>query len=85
MGDKIEQNFARIGSDQLDHVLDGAVQELDPQKAITLANQSDTLIWQEVHSVTTYQRPDIWGAKKGLANIGAYGFASIAYEDIGLG
>ncbi len=83
MGDKILQNYARIGSDELDHVLDDAVQELDPQKAITLANQADTLIWQEVHSVTTYQRPDIWGAKQGLANIGAYGFASIAYENIG--
>jgi peptide/nickel transport system substrate-binding protein len=83
VGDKIQQNFARTGSDELDHVLDSAVQELDPQKAIALANQADTLVWQEVHSVTTYQRPDIWAAKKGLANMGAYGFASIAYEDIG--
>jgi peptide/nickel transport system substrate-binding protein len=83
VGDKIEQNFARVGSDELDRVLDEAVQELDPQKAIALANQADTLIWEEVHSLTSYQRPDIWGAKKGLANIGAYGFASIAYEDIG--
>ena len=83
VGDKIQQNFARIGSDALDHVLDAAAQELDPQKAIALANQADTLIWQEVHSETTYQRPDIWAVKQGLANIGAYGFASIAYEDIG--
>ena len=83
VGDKIQQNYARIGSDELDHVLDQAEQELDPQKAIALANQADTLIWQEVHSVTNYQRPDIWAAKKGLANVGAYGFASIAYEDIG--
>ncbi len=83
VGDKVEQNFARIGSDELDHVFDEAVQELDPQKAIALANQADTLIWQEVHSVTNYQRPDIWAVKKGLANIGAYGFADLAYEDIG--
>jgi len=83
IGDKIQQNYSRIGSDALDHVLQEAVQELDPQKAIALANQADTLIWQEVHSVTTYQRPDIWATKKGLANMGAYGFASIAYEDIG--
>ncbi len=31
-GDKVRQNFGRIGSDELDHVLDQAVQELDPQK-----------------------------------------------------
>ena len=83
MGDKIQQNYARVGSDELDHVLDQAVQELDPQKAIALANQADTLIWQEVHSLTSYQRPDIWAVKQGLANIGAYGFATINYQDIG--
>ncbi len=83
VGDKVQQNYARVGSDQLDHVLDQAVQELDPRKAIALANQADIMIWQEVHSLTTYQRPDIWAAKKGLANVGAYGFASIPYEDIG--
>jgi peptide/nickel transport system substrate-binding protein len=83
VGGEIEQNYARIGSDELDQAFDAAVQELDPQKAIALANHVDTLIWQEVHSVTTYQRPDIWAVKKELANIGAYGFASIAYEDIG--
>ena len=72
-----------MGSESLDHMLEDKVQELDPQKAIALANQADTLIWQEVHSVTTYQRPDIWAAKKGLDNVCSYGFASIAYEDIG--
>lgn len=83
VGDKVQQNYARIGSTELDHVFDEAVEQLDPKKAIALANQADQLIWQEVHSLTTYQRPDIWGAKKGLANIGAYGFASEAYEDAG--
>ena len=54
-----------------------------PAKAITEANQIDGLIWQEVHSVTLYQRPDLWGAKAGLANWGAKGFADYVYEDIG--
>jgi peptide/nickel transport system substrate-binding protein len=83
VGDKIQQNFAGIGSDELDHVFDQAITELDPQKAVVLANQADQMIWQEVHSVTEYQRPDIWAVKKGLANIGAYGFATVLYEDIG--
>jgi peptide/nickel transport system substrate-binding protein len=82
VGDKIEQNYARIGSDELDKTFGEAVRELDPQKAIILANAADKLIWEEVHSLTMYQRPDIWAVKKGLANIGAYGFASVAYEDI---
>jgi len=83
VGDKIQQNYSRIGSDQLDKAYREAVQELDPAKAIQKANEVDKLIWEEVHSLTNYQRPDIWAVKAGLANMGAYGFALVAYEDIG--
>jgi peptide/nickel transport system substrate-binding protein len=83
VGDKIQQNYARIGSDKLDQLYRETVAELDPAMAKQKANEVDKLIWEEVHSLTLYQRPDIWGVKAGLANIGAYGFASIAYEDIG--
>ncbi len=83
VGDSIQQNYARTGSDQIDHLFDEATEELDPAKEIQLANQIDTMIWTEVHSLTSYQRPDLWAVKKGLANVGAYGFASVTYEDIG--
>ena len=83
VGDSIQQNYARTGTDQIDRLFNDTVQELDPVKAIQMANEIDKLIWAEVHSLTLYQRPDIWAVKKPLANIGAFGFASIAYEDIG--
>jgi len=82
-GTNIRQNYARIGSDEIDRLYHEATQELDPDKAIEKANQIDKLIWEEVHSITMYQRPDIWAVKGNLANMGAYGFASIIYEDIG--
>lgn len=83
VGDKIQQNYARAGSDELDQAYRDAISELDPAKALEKANEVDKMIWAEVHSLPTYQRPDIWGVKSGLANIGAYGFANIIYEDIG--
>jgi peptide/nickel transport system substrate-binding protein len=83
MGDKIQQNYARIGSEELEQAFSEAIEELDPAKAIQKANEADKLIWNEVHSLTNYQRPDMWATKKNLANIGAYGFASIRYEDAG--
>lgn len=83
VGDKIQQNYARTGTDQIDQLYRETVQELDPAKALQKANEVDKLVWEEVHSLSDYQRPDIWAVKKGLANIGAYGFASIAYQDIG--
>ena len=47
-------------------------------------NQIDALIWKEVHSLTTYQRPEIVAVKSNVANFGAFGFANTIYEDIGL-
>ncbi len=79
----IEQNYARVGSDDIDRLFDQATQELDRKRAIELANQIDAQIWQIVHSLTLYQRPEMWLTKSGLANHGANGFAEIVYEDIG--
>jgi peptide/nickel transport system substrate-binding protein len=82
-GDTIQQNYARVGSDELDALFDRATAEFDPDKAIALGNQIDALIWNEVHSLTSYQRPEIVAATATLANFGAFGFASAIYEDIG--
>ena len=79
----IQQNYARVGSDEIDKLFDQATQELDRKRAIELANQIDAQIWQLVHSLTLYQRPEMWVTKSGLANHGAFGFAEIVYEDIG--
>jgi peptide/nickel transport system substrate-binding protein len=82
-GEEIQQNFARVGSQEIDDLFDEATQTLDPVQARELANQIDALIWEEVHSLTLYQRPDIKAAKETLANYGALGFASVRYQDIG--
>jgi peptide/nickel transport system substrate-binding protein len=82
-GDEIQQNFARVGSQEIDDLFDQAVQILDPAEARDVANQIDALIWDEVHSLTLYQRPDIIAAKDTLANYGALGFATARYQDIG--
>jgi peptide/nickel transport system substrate-binding protein len=78
-----QQNFARIGTPQIDALFDEATSEFDEQKAIDLANRIDAAIWSEVHSLTLYQRPDIAATTSHLANFGAFGFASVVYEDVG--
>jgi len=81
---EVKQNYARVGSEQIDALFDQATQELDRGKAIELANQLDALIWQEVHSLTIYQRPELIGCKRNLANFGAFGFSKPwRYQDIG--
>jgi peptide/nickel transport system substrate-binding protein len=82
-GDDIQQNYSRVGSDEIDALFDDATSELDPDKAIDIANKIDKLIWTEVHSLTSYQRPELYATKDTLANYGAFGFATTIYEDIG--
>ncbi|MEO7190371.1 MAG: ABC transporter family substrate-binding protein [Vicinamibacterales bacterium] len=80
----IQQNYSRVGSDEIDALYAQANAELDRQKAAELANRLDALIWDEVHSVTLYQRPELWACKTALANVGAFGFAQPpVYQDIG--
>ena len=42
------------------------------------------LIWKNVHSLASYQRPEIVAVRADLANTGASGFASEFIEDVGL-
>jgi len=83
-GTDIQQNYARVGSPELDALFDKATAELDESKARQLANQADAMVWQEVHSLTTYQRPEIVAVKSKIGNFGAFGFANVIYEDIGI-
>lgn len=83
-GDDIQQNFARVGSQEIDDLFTQATAELDENKARTIANHIDQLIWTEVHSLTTYQRPEIVAVKSTIGNFGAFGFGSTIYEDIGI-
>jgi peptide/nickel transport system substrate-binding protein len=80
----IQQNYARVGTDEIDALYTQANAELDRTAAVAIANRIDALIWAEVHSLTLYQRPEIYATKRTLANFGAFGFAQPAvYEDIG--
>ncbi len=79
----IQQNYARVGSDEIDKLFADATEELDPAKAIVIANRLDRLLWEEVHSLANYQRPNLVATKSTLANFGAFGFASVIWQDIG--
>jgi peptide/nickel transport system substrate-binding protein len=79
----IQQNYSRVGTPEIDRLFHEATSELDRNRAHELANQLDAQIWQLVHSLTLYQRPEIVVAKSGLVNFGAFGFADWVYQDIG--
>ncbi|HKT02525.1 MAG TPA: ABC transporter family substrate-binding protein [Rugosimonospora sp.] len=70
-----DQNYGKVGSPDIDRVLDEAATQTDRTAAIALYNQADALIWAAGHSVELFQTPEILAVRSGLANVGAYGLA----------
>ncbi|MEV4564520.1 ABC transporter family substrate-binding protein [Nonomuraea sp. NPDC049419] len=78
-----ESNFPKSENPELDAAIDDAVGEMDPAKAIEKANAADKMIWDMVHTIPLYQRPDIQAAKKTLANLGAEGYKTYDWTMVG--
>ncbi|TMR97464.1 ABC transporter family substrate-binding protein [Nonomuraea basaltis] len=78
-----ESNFPKASDPAVDAAIEAAVSEMDPAKAIEKANAADKLIWDMVHTIPLYQRPDIQATKKTLANWGSRGYKSFDYSIIG--
>ncbi|MEU9110342.1 ABC transporter family substrate-binding protein [Streptomyces sp. NPDC048483] len=79
----VEQNYTRVGTDHIDQLFDQAASELDEEAAGSLMAQADARIWAVAGSIPLYQRPELVAARKSLANIGAFGFSSPRFQDIG--
>ncbi|MEU5717827.1 ABC transporter family substrate-binding protein [Streptomyces sp. NPDC020403] len=79
----VEQNYTRVGSDHIDQLFDRAVSELDANASRELLKQADARIWAAAGSIPLYQRPQLVAVDRKLANVGAFGFATPRYEDIG--
>lgn len=79
----VEQNYARVGTDQIDQLFEQAAGELDDGRRRELVEKADARIWAVAGSLPLYQRPQTVVARKSLANAGAFGFATPRYQDIG--
>lgn len=79
----VQQNYARVGSPEIDALIKQATAELDPVKAAALGNQVDAALWQIVPNIPMYQRPDLWAVRPDLVNFGAFAYADKVYQDIG--
>lgn len=78
-----DSNFGRIGSPEIDAKIEETLEELDPDKARTLANELDKMIWAEGFSLPLFQTAGNVAARSNLANFGAAGMADVDYTAIG--
>lgn len=79
----VQQNYSRVGTDQIDQLLGRAAEELDGGRQRDLARQADARIWAEAGSLPLYQPPQLVAERTSVANAGAFGFLSPRYQDIG--
>lgn len=78
-----DSNFGKIGSPQIDAAIERTLAELDPAKALALANEVDRLIWAEGFSLPLIQSQGTVAVRSDLANFGARGLADLDYTAIG--
>ncbi|MET7680370.1 ABC transporter family substrate-binding protein [Streptomyces sp. NPDC005423] len=79
----VEQNYTRVGTDQVDQLFDQAAATLDEADSRELVRKADARIWAAAGSIPLYQRPQLTAARRNLANAGAFGFQTPVYEDMG--
>ncbi|MET7296946.1 ABC transporter substrate-binding protein, partial [Streptomyces griseoloalbus] len=79
----VEQNYTRVGTDQVDQLFDQAITTLDDSERRSLIRKADSRIWAAAGSIPLFQRPQLTAARKNLANVGAFGFRTPVYEDMG--
>jgi peptide/nickel transport system substrate-binding protein len=79
----VEQNYTRVGTDQVDQLFDQAAGTLDQDENHSLIRKADSRIWAAAGSIPLYQRPQLTAARKTLVNAGAFGFQTPVFEDMG--
>lgn len=57
--------------------------ETDVVRRVDQANQLSRLLWEDVATIPLYQEPQVVAVRNRLANVGAGGFATTAWEDVG--
>ncbi|WP_456320109.1 ABC transporter family substrate-binding protein [Nocardia aurea] len=79
----LQGNYGRIGSPELNALIERTLAELEPDKAVELANEVDRKVFDEGHSLPLTQSDGSYGVRANLANIGSPGLATYDYTTIG--
>lgn len=78
-----DSNFAQLSMPEVDEIAEKIAVETDTAQRIELANEADRIIWENVHTLPLYQRPELIATRADLANYGAFGLGSVHWEQVG--
>jgi peptide/nickel transport system substrate-binding protein len=78
-----DSNYGKIGNAEIDAKISETLSELNPEKARALANEVDSMLWNEGFSLPLFQSPGNIAVRSDLANYGAPGLADLDYTAVG--
>jgi peptide/nickel transport system substrate-binding protein len=78
-----DSNYAQLSMPEVDKLSEQIKTETDKAKRIELANQAAKIIWENVHTIPLYQRPELIATKSKLANYGAFGLTDVQWQNVG--
>ncbi|OYO03051.1 hypothetical protein CGZ95_04470 [Enemella evansiae] len=82
-GSGAEQNYSRLENPEIDQLLEQITNEPALPRRQELANQLDSKLWETLPTIPLYQQPQLVGTSIRLANLGAQGLATVAWENVG--
>ena len=82
-GSGSDSNYAQLSMPEVDELAEQIARKTNVEKRIELSNQADSIIWENVHTLPLYQRPELIATRSDLANYGAFGLSSTHWEDVG--
>jgi len=74
-GSKGGNNFTNLTIPTVDNNADALASEMDPAARLVLGQQDAQAIWEAVHTLPLYQRPELIAVRANLANVGAFGMS----------
>lgn len=80
---KSDSNYSGFNNPEVEKAFAQIATEMDHQKRTDLANETNAKIWEDVNTISLYQRPDNWAVKATLANYGAFGLSTVQWENVG--
>ena len=78
-----ESNYAQLSLPEVDELVARIAIEMDEAARIDLLNRASAIIWENVHTLPLYRRPELVATRATLANYGAKGLSSLRWEHIG--
>jgi len=64
-----DSNYGKYANPKVDQLFNQATAELDPAKAVTLGNQIDQVLWDDMATIPLYTKPTFLAWRNTFANI----------------